>query len=351
MKEPQNWDLLARYLAGETTTEQKQEVEKWLAEDPENRQIVEKLRMSFSISPATEDKSDLPQLWDEIAEKAVLGESSDMRPAAIETKIDRNKRMRSWPNGFSVRSPFFRIAAVAALLVIVAISLGSYWMSPQMVEVAVAAGEHSTLVLGDGTRVILDAGSQLKYPETFRGKSRKVFLRGEAFFQVTPDKSAPFIVSTEYSQIEVLGTSFNVRTWGSGGSVEVAVQEGHVRFGHVGKHEGNRVLLRAHQASSLLEGGTPSVPMEVDIEKQLAWMRDEVFFENAALGEVFDRLRRWYNVEVIAVDSTLLQERLTLHLSKSSIENSINLVAGLTDAVVEKLEGKYYLRPSGKSAK
>jgi len=351
MKEPQNWDLLARYLASETSAEQKREVEEWIGADSENRQLLEKLKMSFSITAAKADTSDLPLLWNKIAEKAALGESLNIHPIANETKIDKIMRPLPWPNGFSLRSPFFRIAAVAALLIIVAISLKNYWMPSQLVEVSVPAGGRSTLVLADGTRVILDAGSQLTYPETFRGRSRNVSLRGEAFFQVTPDKSAPFIVTAEYGQIEVLGTAFNVRTWGSGGAVEVSVQEGHVRFGQVGQDESNSVSLKKNQASRLVKGETPSVPMEIDIEKQLAWLQDEAFFENAALAEVFDRLQRWYNVEVLTDDSSLFKDRLTLHLSKSSIENSINLVASLTGSEVEQINGKYYLRPSGKAAK
>ena len=351
MKESYNWDLLARYLAGESTLEQSREVEQWLAEDSKNRRLVEKLRMSFSISTANENASDLPLLWREIAAKAEPGKSLDIRPIAHETRTDRIKRLLPSLKGFSVRLPFLRIAAVAALLIIVAISLKNNWMSSQMVEVSVPAGGRTTFVLEDGTRVTLDAGSQLKYPENFESNLRNVFLRGEAFFQVTHDQSSPFIVTAEYGQVEVLGTAFNVRTWGSGGAVEVSVQEGHVRFGHVGQDESNSVSLKKNQASRLVKGETPSVPMEIDIEKQLAWLRDEAFFENAALSEVFDRLQRWYDVEVLTDYSSLFKDRLTLHLSKSSIENSINLVASLTGSEVEQKNGKYYLRPSGKAAK
>lgn len=351
MSEPQDWDVLARYLAGESTPEQNREIEQWMAADPENRQMVEKLRVSFSISDATDERSDLPLLWNEIANKARASESVRSHPVEFEPQIEAVQRRQHSSSGFAVGSPIFRIVAVAALLVLMAISLKTYWASPQMIEANVPVGGRSTIVLGDGTSVVLDAGSKLKYPDSFGKESRHVYLQGEAYFQVVPDKSSPFIVSADCGQVEVLGTTFNVSAWGDSGSVEVAVKEGRVKFSLVGENESNAVIVVAHQGSVLHRGGKPSSPSTIDIEKKLAWMRDEAFFENAALAEILERLHRWHGVEALSIESSLLEERLTVHLSKSSIENSVSLLAELTGSKFENVDGTYRLHPTTEAGK
>ncbi len=328
MSEPQNWDLLARYLANEASPAEVTEVQAWMASDPKNQFMVQKLRASFSIDVAEDEVSDLNALWSKIAQEIGRSKYGISRARSRHSIADWITRFLPPQPVLSLRSVLLPAAAMAALLVLVWIPYQMLWKSPGMVEVNVPLGERTTLALNDGTRVVLDAGSQLLYPEQFADGSRQVVLQGQGYFQVTRDASRPFIVTAGKGEIEVLGTAFDVRSW-DGSPMIVSVETGRVKFGLVGGGANRFVVLEAHQSSTLGTDGSPTPPSTVDVTRRLAWLRDEIFCDDVPLSDVLDRLRRWHDVEISVSDPALLDEHLTLHLVKSDMQSSFDLVGRL----------------------
>lgn len=150
------------------------------------------------------------------------------------------------------------------------------------------------VVLPDGTRVKLNAATTLRYPTVFAKDKREVSVDGEAYFEVANRQNQPFIVETANQQVSVLGTHFNVNTFGDKSEIKTTLLEGKVQVKELtgGKHI---VLLPGYQ--SLVNKGKLT-SRAVDVEQELAWVDGRFNFDGKSLFEVMDDLSRWYNVDV-----------------------------------------------------
>lgn len=160
-------------------------------------------------------------------------------------------------------------------------------------------GEYS-LTLGDGTVVFLNSESTLRYPVQFVGNERKVELTGEAYFEVAASPEKPFIVECNHSQVKVLGTSFNLRSYKDEGLVSTTLVEGKVLFITEKKKEIN--LVPGEQAIMNEEGEL--VKKEVDVRLYTAWKDGNFVFYKQSLEEVMRVIARWYDVEVHFIDAS-----------------------------------------------
>lgn len=155
-------------------------------------------------------------------------------------------------------------------------------------------GNMYTFTLPDGTQVWLNAGSQLDFPAKFTGKHRKVSLKGEAFFKVTPNKSLPFVVESNGQQVEVLGTEFNINSYPDELSTKTTLVEGSVKISSVN----NTFTLKPGQQAMLSAKGSLTVA-DADTTLVTAWKNNKFIFDNNDIQSVMRMIKRWYNVEVI----------------------------------------------------
>ncbi len=161
-------------------------------------------------------------------------------------------------------------------------------------------GGEYRITLGDGSVVMLNAGSKLIFPMDFRGPERKVYVEGEAFFNVTKNPEKPFIVAIGGSEIKVLGTRFNVSSYPENEGTEATLLEGSIQFSNTS----GKVVLKPNQ--QVIAGYSTLNVRNVSAEDFSAWTKDEFLFNDAPLAVVMQKLARWYNVEV---DLTVLPEK------------------------------------------
>lgn len=148
--------------------------------------------------------------------------------------------------------------------------------------------------LPDGSRVWLNAASSLKYPEVFNTNSRTVELEGEAYFEIAKDKSKPFVVKlTGESEVNVLGTHFNIMSYGNEKSKEVTLLEGSVNI----SLENHTLKLEPGQQAKINLGGIGLVP-SADLEESTGWKDGEFVFHDADIQTIMRQVERWYDVEV-----------------------------------------------------
>ena len=166
------------------------------------------------------------------------------------------------------------------------------------------------VVLYDGSHVWLNAGSELRYPNSFVENQRVVYLKGEAYFDVTKDESHPFIVKTIASEISVLGTSFNVMTYR--GRTITTLVEGEVCLTY--KDE-SVLIVPDRQAEVITETGK-ILMREVDARNFTLWKDGVFYFENAALETIAERLSQWYDVNIIFNDEALKQLRYSVEMKR-----------------------------------
>lgn len=164
----------------------------------------------------------------------------------------------------------------------------------QRMKLATENGQKTTIVLSDGTKVSLNSGTTLTYPETFGENVREVELDGEAFFQVERDEARPFTIISGELSTQVLGTSFNINTHGTS-VIKVGVVTGKVKVGN-GDEE---VMLTPGLESAYKLESRSFLVNKVDVSEINSWMDDRIVFRNLSLDQAFDQLERWYDVEFI----------------------------------------------------
>lgn len=184
------------------------------------------------------------------------------------------------------------------------------------------------IVLSDGTQVWLNSESQIKYPVTFsNGETRQIELvYGEAYFDVSPStdhNGTKFKVLTESQEIEVLGTEFNISAYKDEKAIYTTLIEGKVA---VTNGKANTVLSPSQQSIIVKEKNGINV-VKADVYSVTSWRKGIFSFENMPLENIMKVLARWYDVEVIFVESNLKEERFTGVLRKNqNIEDILNSI-------------------------
>lgn len=171
----------------------------------------------------------------------------------------------------------------------------------QMNEVVVPFGKKSELLLADGTKVWLNAGSRLAFPSKFTKKNREVFLEGEAYFEVAKNQTQPFIVNAAKIEIKVLGTHFNVSAYPADQTIETVLLEGSVALSRPNTFGSTRdeVILHPNQRGSFNKGEREvKVSDESDVDLYVAWTYGWLKYNKESLGSVLGKVERYYNIEI-----------------------------------------------------
>jgi len=164
-------------------------------------------------------------------------------------------------------------------------------------ELVVPYGKKTSLVLNDGTKVWLNAGSKLAFPQKFIEKSRKVYLDGEGYFEVAKNKKKPFIVSSGNINVEVLGTKFNMNSYSTDEQSETVLLEGSVVVWAENKLIRDKITMIPNQKVTYgITDKKLNVVPEPDAEDYIAWIDGWYKFSNENLEQVLIKVGRFYNV-------------------------------------------------------
>ncbi|TKC09706.1 DUF4974 domain-containing protein [Pedobacter frigoris] len=186
---------------------------------------------------------------------------------------------------------------------------------PEYNTIETPRGGQHIVNLPDGSIVVLNAASSLKFPTTFSSfQERKVELSGEAYFEISKDKAHPFIVKTNGQEVKVLGTHFNINSYADEGSTKTTLLEGSVRVISVLSSRANAkdpdpselgmtnsIILRPNQQSVVTTNGDIKV-IKVDTEDVVAWKNGFFVFNDESLESIMRKVSRWYDVEVVYQD-------------------------------------------------
>ncbi|PXX95389.1 hypothetical protein DF185_21975 [Marinifilum breve] len=165
----------------------------------------------------------------------------------------------------------------------------------------IGRGEEYQLTLADGTKVWLNSESTLKYPTQFADNIREVELDGEAYFEVTKNKNAPFIVNTKQLNVEVLGTAFNLSAYGDEESIKTALVEGSVKISP--KYEDLEDIIIKPDEMAVLNKDEHKLNVEqVDAKRYGQWREGLFTFNEESLEDILRKLSRWYDISVFYED-------------------------------------------------
>ncbi|MEP1097553.1 MAG: FecR domain-containing protein [Cyclobacteriaceae bacterium] len=319
MNKPEN-SAFVKFLKGHSTDDESQVIQTWIEQSPENEQEFEKLK---SIWTSYEDRSvdfqpDLSEAWNKI-EQRVNSESK-----------------------FTISPWLYRIAAMLVLGLGIAYLMvdenEATLAQTSNVEAAkvIAQNEIREVSLPDGSIVSLNKGASISYESDFGGKDRHVQLQGEAFFDIQRDESKPFIITTQATTTEVLGTSFSINPTSE--SVIVTVVSGRVSF----EGSGNGVILTKGEKGNYSALTNSISESANDDPNFLSWKTKQLLFEDAPFATVTRDLERHYGVEFVTENSSV--RKLTASFDDQTLEEVIAVIAATLDITIERnAEGKHII--------
>ena len=206
-------------------------------------------------------------------------------------------------------------------------------------EEVVIASERTFVTLPDSTKVWLNAGSRFTYPRAFADAStREVFLEGEGFFDVTENKSKPFIVNTSSVSIRVLGTAFNVRSYPDDNAVKTTLVRGKISL--ESEDNGDSLLTLLPNQQVVFTRASKSVKLEkyVNTENYTAWRDGWIILDNEPFSEIAKTLERWYGVKIVMEDKNSLSCTFSGKFKDKTLEEVLDIFES-TEGIEYELKG------------
>ena len=196
-------------------------------------------------------------------------------------------------------------------------------------------GGEFCLTLSDGTRVWLNSETSIQYPVAFGAKERRVFVQGEAYFEVAKDAKKPFTVQFMSSSVTVLGTSFNIRAYPEEKRSQTTLAEGSVRI----YSPGSSMLLKPGEQAEVSALSGEMVKQEVEVKNFTSWKDGRFVFEQQPLEDIMRTLERWYDIRVIFKDEGAKRISLSGNMKRYGDFSQVMKMLQMTGDVRFELHG------------
>ncbi len=202
-------------------------------------------------------------------------------------------------------------------------------------KLEIPRGGEFCLTLSDGTRVWLNSETSIQYPVAFGAKERRVFVQGEAYFEVAKDANKPFTVQFMSSSVTVLGTSFNIRAYPEEKRSQTTLAEGSVRI----YSPGSSMLLKPGEQAEVSALSGEMVKQEVEVKNFTSWKDGRFVFEQQPLEDIMRTLERWYDIRVIFEDEGAKRISLSGNMKRYGDFSQVMKMLQMTGDVRFELHG------------
>jgi len=327
---PQQFETLARYFSGEMDENELAEFEKQLADFSDaDKKMTEKMKTQWKAMESFREPAlpDTRKAWNKLHSRLI---NEDLVP------VQKTARPQFVP-------VLLRIAAV--LLLLAGLGAALYWgisrkPGAEMVQIN-TMNEANTLIktLADGSVVYLAGNSVFSFPKEFEPNERNVELKGEAFFDITPDPQKPFIIETNEARIEVLGTAFNVKTK-NGGNFELAVTRGKVKVTMKNNAAESELVTSGEMVTSVNNHVVKSKAVK---EGSSAWYVRRMQFKDETLQNIINVLNRNFNTTFAAANQEIGNRKLTVTFSGQTSEAMAELICAALNLKCQNTDGKIIL--------
>ena len=304
---------------------------KFLAGEMDNKEA-KLFRESYdSDESLREEFKQLERLW-EAAHGIKVAETIDLDRA--KEKVMKKAHLSG---SVKVKNPFVYMERIAAILFIplLIVSILFYYSNKPSREgyatyneIDNSYGTVSKLTLPDGTKVWLNSGSHFKYPLFFTKGMRKVYLTGEAYFEVAKDRKRPFIVNTSAIDVIATGTVFDVMAYNNDDVVVATLVEGKISMAKESVSHKIKPLTTVHPGQKAILNKTKKkiAIQKADVEEVTAWRNGKLIFRNDPMDVVVKRLDRWYNTDIILTDKKLKTYRYTATFEGETLQQILELL-------------------------
>lgn len=330
-------DLISGYLQESLDPESLDELQKWRDERPQHEELfhllTSKAYQQQELSYMSGEETDLAytriqaklrphtnyRLWisiaaavlisvitlvkyftpDAVQQKSIVKVLQDVAPGSNKATLTladgRSIDLNAASNGILVKQQGVSIYKTADGELISQAESNASINNPGINTIITPKGGTYSIILPDGSKVTLNAGTTLSYPVTFNTAIRKVTLSGEAFFAIRKDKRHPFIVESAGQQVTVLGTQFNVNSYKDEPATITTLVEGSVKLSAQASQAAEWFLKPGEQA--LMKEGKAKTS-KADVQNNIAWYRGELSYQDADIQTIMRQISRWYDVTV-----------------------------------------------------
>jgi len=340
------WNLIAKKLTGEATFEELKELEELLRNNPE---------LHYPMQTISDLWNPIDPREQQVAEEAFSRHLDRMQ----DLKIDFHPAAPI----ISLPKKSYRRALLAASVILIIGVTGLYltWhktpvtiapttaMTPSLAgnEIFTSNGSRTHLTLPDGTVVWLNAGSRISYEKNFGVTLRSVTLTGEAFFDVAPNASKPFVIHTAHIDIRVLGTSFNVKSYPSDKTTEATLIRGSIEVS-IRNRSSDRIVLKPNEKlivnnedsamlakevathhhgkpdQSLVVIGKPTYEQNSGAMIETSWVDNKLVFQDEEFSDLARQMERWYGVTIRFDGSGKEELRFTGTFEKETVQQALD---------------------------
>lgn len=332
-------ELLGKYVAGETTPDERAAVRQWLADDPDHPRQLARFERIWQAAgnrsePANRQAFDTDAAWNRVRGQMKQPGQSDYE------HVMKPIRQTHWIS-------LARVAATVLLVGTLSVLTYRLFQTPDSIDQTTTLLTQSTtkitrsLILPDGSVVLLNRNSSIRYSDTFPGETREVTLTGEAFFDVKPNARQPFVIHAQDTDVRVVGTSFGVRAYDQ--NVRVSVKTGRVV---VRKKQQEIALIPGQQATVDAVADTLRLLPRFDANT-LAYSTKQLNFTNQSLASVVETLSDYYQTDINLSVSHLPTCRLTARFENESVETVLGVVAESLQLSVKRTETGFVLSGEG----
>jgi len=304
MKDQEFYHIIEKYLSGEISSEEQSRLEAWLNHAPENQDLLDKMDEYWKLTGM-------------------------MKPAL---SIDTENAYQTFKGNIGSKSsptPIFgmvlKIAASILLLAVAGYFIFNITQKSQHTEFN--TGDFtSEVVLPDGSKVVLNKNSSLKYPESFSGKTREVILIGEGFFEVENNPEQPFLVEAGSTTIKVLGTSFNIEAYEKSTTINVNVKTGKVGFYKAGERETMVTMLPGDHA--IFNKQRNIITLEESANLNFLFWKDQILsFKDTPMDEVLQQLEKHYKTKFSIQNQEITNCTFTSTFTNPTLDEVLEVIS------------------------
>lgn len=303
---------IIKHLEGELQEREVKELAAWISESDVNEQYYTSIKNKWEA--AIDDMSriaDTENEWSRFLSRIKKDYQSNV------FRYSSNARI------------FYRFAAI----LIVGIVMGALVMNrslkqePVFITFLAPKGSISQMVLADSSIVYLNAGSEIRYSPEAKNNSREVFLKGEAWFNVTKNTKKPFVVHTPYYNVNVTGTCFNIKAYENDAEVTTTLEEGAVEITSSEKFKlAENILLQTGQQVVFNKYSRTLLVRKVNTNMFTSWKENKLMFINMNLKELIVLLERKYGVNIEVSDNSLLDYHYDGTIRNETVLEVLNLL-------------------------
>jgi transmembrane sensor len=301
-------DLIRRYFSEKHTEKYRELIQLWLTMGDHKEEKDQSLRKEWDRLNCAETEAD-DEAWQSVHDRIISYESRHR----VVLKIKRAMRY-------------------AAVLLLPVVSAFIAWhftssydaKSYNMLECSTADGQMKTILLSDDTKVVLNGGSRIIYPEKFGSRgNRNVFVEGEAFFHVSHDSKHPFIANVENIDVKVLGTRFNIRAYRDEDNIITTLEEGSVLVS-----DGMQAIQLKPNQQAIYNRGKKIISRNIiNADRESRWKEGDLLFDVKPLRMIISSISHKYGVKFEVDESINLNKVYTLNFKDTeSIEDVINIL-------------------------